>query len=235
MTAIQCCCFIQFILVKLETFMVLKVLKRNLKWKALSKKEKYKYVTELQICFFLWSQHQSASLNITYTNSDNQKWQYATLSFCLRILVQCLLIFLLFENYWLLRSRHSVSMNWVVWPGYFDVLRISTDSFFTQEPIVWNWTETCIQQLYLLWNRGKENHRKHASVSPFSMGSLIKYLNSIYTKKEPFISATAHVPDGHGLHEYLDVTFISVRFTHILKRNSLQHCNLLNIFWWFSP
>lgn len=200
--------------------MVLKVLKRNLKWKAHSKKEKDKYVTESQIFFFLWSQHQSASLNITCTDSDNQKWQYATLSFCLRILVQCLLIFLLFENYGLLRSRHSVSMSWMVWPGYLDVLRISTDPFFMQEPIVWNWTETCTQQLYLLWNREKENHRKHASVSPFSMGSLIKYLNSIYTRKEPFISATAHVPGGHGLHKDHDATFTSVRFTYILKLNS---------------
>lgn len=79
-STIQCCCFIQFILLGLETFMVLKnrVIKINLKWKGNSKEGEGKY-TERHKHIFLYQDYQSMHSNASCSNSGHQKPMSATL------------------------------------------------------------------------------------------------------------------------------------------------------------
>lgn len=158
-TTIQCCCFIQFILLGLETFTVLKnkVIKINLKWTGNSKDSKGKNIDRHKY-FFLCRQHESVCSNASCKNSGHQKPLSATMLFGLRILVKGLLTLLFSRQFYLgndgfFRSRHLVSRCEKDWHRYFDGLGNSTRPFLIQSPSVWNWTDSCTQHLFLSWNK----------------------------------------------------------------------------------
>lgn len=133
-TTIQCCCFIQFILLGLETFMVLKnkVIKINPKWKGNSKEGKSKYTRDTNI-------FPSAESIKAHTKMQAVQIQVTTnqcLSHCFFLsFFQQTDFFsrqILLWKWWLFRSRHPVSRYEKDWHRYFNGQRNSTHPFLLQ-------------------------------------------------------------------------------------------------------